>query len=197
MDMDGLHWIPSDEWISMESIGQHFCPPQYLSDFRYSFPSWLPVILLPWEGVTNRILPIPSENQVSIGIHWCVLDMHGGRNKGKFDNHLICFNLYSEDSYTKLRNLKHSISRRGSDFGTSYKLFKGFLPYTLGTIKYQSLKKIWIFKSNNWNTQPHEQTSLTMKHNQKLGCSFSEIISSGKLQRTQMESSVWNSDNFL
>ena len=73
-------------------------------------------ILLPWEGVTNRILPIPSENQVfhrktkfSIGIHWCVLDMHGGRNKGKFDNYLICFNLYSEDSYTKLRNLKHSI----------------------------------------------------------------------------------------
>ena len=39
MDMDGLHWIPSDEWISMESIGQHFCPPQYLSDFRYSFSS--------------------------------------------------------------------------------------------------------------------------------------------------------------
>ena len=39
MDMDGLHWIPSDEWISMESIGKHFCPPQYLSDFRYSFSS--------------------------------------------------------------------------------------------------------------------------------------------------------------
>ena len=39
MDMDGPHWIPSDEWISIESIGQHFCPPQYLSDFRYSFSS--------------------------------------------------------------------------------------------------------------------------------------------------------------
>ena len=43
MDMDGLHWIPSDEWISMESIGQHFYPPQYLTsgtlsrrDFRLS-----------------------------------------------------------------------------------------------------------------------------------------------------------------
>ena len=37
----------------------------------------------------------------SIGIHWCVLDIHGGRNKGKFDNYMICFN-----SYTKLQNLK-------------------------------------------------------------------------------------------
>ena len=26
MDMDGLHLIPSDDWISMESIGQPFCP---------------------------------------------------------------------------------------------------------------------------------------------------------------------------
>ena len=118
MDMDGLHWIPSDEWISMESIGQHFCPPQYLSDFRYSFPSWLPVILLPWEGVTNRILPIPSENQVSIGMHWCVLDMHEGRNKGKFDNHLICFNLYREATKSKdfptrlrFRDLIHIVQR--------------------------------------------------------------------------------------
>ena len=39
MDMDGLHLIPSDEWISMESIGQPFYLLQYLSDFRYSFPS--------------------------------------------------------------------------------------------------------------------------------------------------------------
>ena len=38
MDMDGLHLIPSDDWISMESIGQHLFLPQYLSDFRYSFP---------------------------------------------------------------------------------------------------------------------------------------------------------------
>ena len=103
MDMDGLHWIPSDDWISMESIGQQFYPPQYLSDFRYSFPSWPPVILLPWEGVTNRILPIPSDNHVFhrnplvyIGHTWRV-------NKGKFDNYMICFN-----SYTKLRNLKIS-----------------------------------------------------------------------------------------
>ena len=28
MDMDGLHWIPSDDWISMESIGQQFDPSQ-------------------------------------------------------------------------------------------------------------------------------------------------------------------------
>ena len=148
MDMDGLHWIPSDEWISMESIGQHFYPPQYLTsgtlsrrDFRLS-------------NFHRRVSRIEfclfhRKTKFSIGIHQYVLDIHGGRNKGKFDNHQICFNLYSEDSYTKLRNLKHSISRRGSDFGTSYKLFKGFLPYTLGTIKYQSLKKIWIFKSNN------------------------------------------------
>ena len=27
IDMDGLHLIPSDKWIPMESIGQHFCPP--------------------------------------------------------------------------------------------------------------------------------------------------------------------------
>ena len=38
MDMDGPHWIPSDEWISMESIGQHFYPSQYLSDFPVLFP---------------------------------------------------------------------------------------------------------------------------------------------------------------
>ena len=44
------------------------------------------------------------KTKFSIGIHWCVLDMHGGRNKGKFDNYFICFNLCSEDSYTKLRN---------------------------------------------------------------------------------------------
>ena len=26
MDMDEPHWIPSDDWISMESIGQQFYP---------------------------------------------------------------------------------------------------------------------------------------------------------------------------
>ena len=185
---NGYRWSPSDNISALPNI---YLTSGTLSrrDFRLSYfrRKVSPIEFCLFHRITT----------FSIGIHWCVLDMHGGRNKGKFDNHLICFNLYSEDSYTKLRNLKHSISRRGSDFGTSYKLFKGFLPYTLGTIKYQSLKKIWIFKSNNWNTQPHEQTSLTMKHNQKLGCSFSEIISSGKLQRTQMESSVWNSNNFL
>ena len=36
-----------------------------------------------------------------------------------------------------------------------------------------------------------------MKRKQKLGCSFGKIISSGKFQRNQMKSFIWNSDNFL
>ena len=88
MDMDGLRCIPIDpigfhstnryRRIQSDNISAlsdfHLSSILYCiaSDFRYFFR--VKRILLPLEGVTNRILPIPSENYVS---HWCVLEMYG------------------------------------------------------------------------------------------------------------------------
>ena len=78
MDMDGLRCIPIDP-IGFHSTNRYrriqsdnISTLWFSSDFRYFFR--VKRILLPLEGVTNRILPIPSENYVS---HWCVLEMYG------------------------------------------------------------------------------------------------------------------------
>ena len=74
MDMDGLRCIPIDP-IGFHSTNRYRRIQSdnisALSDFHLTSGT---LTSRPLEGVTNRILPIPSENYVS---HWCVLEMHG------------------------------------------------------------------------------------------------------------------------
>ena len=77
-DVDGHRWIPIDP-IGFHSTNRYrripsdniMCRLWFSPDFRYLFR--VKRILLPLEGVKKRILPIPSENNVT---HWCILEMY-------------------------------------------------------------------------------------------------------------------------
>ena len=92
MDMDGLRCIPIDP-IGFHSTNRYrriqsdniMCRLWFSPDFRYLFR--VKRILLPLEGVKNRILPIPSEDYVT---HWCILEMYVKKSISTF--FLLFFN---------------------------------------------------------------------------------------------------------
>ena len=82
-------------WTPLNSHGPHWISFDKLGNGGYRWntflPSliliWLPIlfrvkrILLPLEGIMNRILPVPSGNYVS---HWCILEMYGNISISNF-----------------------------------------------------------------------------------------------------------------
>ena len=75
MDIDGLRWVPMDPIGFHSKNGYRRIPSDNISalfDFHLTSVLFrIERILHPLEGVTNRILPIPSEkNAFPMGVYW-------------------------------------------------------------------------------------------------------------------------------
>ena len=90
-DSDGHEWtllgshgprrIPFDKCVSADTIGQHFCPLWFSSDFRYSFAS--NVSYIRWKVLRIEFCLFHRKKYISYG---CVLEMYGKKSISTLPN---------------------------------------------------------------------------------------------------------------